>query len=814
MPVVRVKHETAMTITVKSVSRRILRFGFVTAFVLLVIGLIAPFIDAAHYSGRIREALEASLARKVDFRKVHFALFSGLGFSVDEVTIHEDPRYGIEPFAYVPTLKARLRIDKLLVGRIQFSSLRLVEPSLNLVKRNDGTWNIVELVERLRPPRGVSVSLFPALEVSSGRIDFKLGTRKTTLYIAGSDISIYPERSGKLYIQFSGSPARTDRAGIGFGHVHGSATWYFTPRNASANQLEAKITLDPSDLSEITTLVEGYDLGVHGTASGNASIDGPAMALRVSGELRLQDLHRWDLLPGAGEQWRIGYRGNIDLLARTFSLEALPWHAAGPTPVALEMRANDFLAQPAWSILARLNKAPAENLLPLCKRMGLPLPEGLTLAGTVDGAIGYSNRSGLAGGLVLNDLVATLPNIPPLHAAFASTKISSGVLHFEPTVIQTSFGGTLRVGGDYRLDTRRIIASLSLDEFPVDALNRSIAPWFSTPSALAVLRKGDLTGRLIYEYDGTEPPLWSGQLSFANATLVTPAVAVPLIQSDGRITFDHSTFNVQHFSGSLGEKKVRGDYYYSALLKHPERVHLHVPSADLAEIEAALAPTLRPQGFLARLRFGRRAVPAWLGARNLEADVIVDEFSVNSAGLGSLRSHIVWTGTTLEFNSVQLNLPAGSVAAHGALNLSAYSPRCQFAATVSGFPWRGGLLNADGTFETSGTGLEAVRNLRASGTFSGENLSLSAEDAFSKLSGLFEFSFDAGWPDLRLSKIQASQGEDAWSGEAASQSDGKLIFDLENAEGQRRVISTLESEAPAASSALTTRAGLREGALK
>ena len=726
---------------------------------------------------------------------------SGTELKPERVTIHEDPHYGIEPFAYVPRLQARLRIDKLLVGRIQFSSLRLVEPSLNLVKRTDGNWNIVELVERLRPPRRVSLNLFPVLEISSGRIDFKFGTRKATLYMADSDISIYPERSGKLYIQFSGSPARTDRAGNGFGHLHGTANWYFNPRNAAANQLESKITLDPSDLSEIATLVEGYDLGVHGIASGVASINGPAMALRVSGELRLENLHRWDLLPGAGNQWRIGYRGNIDLIARTFSLEALPRHAAGPTPVAFEMRVNDFLAQPTWSILARLNKAPAENLLPLCRRMGLPLPEDLTLAGTVDGAIGYSNRAGLTGGLALNDVLATLPNVPPLHAAIASAKVSSQSIYFEPTVIQTSFGGTLRAGGEYRLGTRRVFASLNLDEFPVDALNRSIAPWFSTPSALAFIEQGDLTGRLIYEYDGAESPLWSGQLSFANATLVPPGVAVPLTRSGGRITFDHSTLNLQHFSGSLGEKKVDGDYYYSALLRHPERLHLHLPSADLPKIEAALEPTLRPQGLLARLRFGRRVVPAWLAARNLEADVIVDELSVNNASLGPLRSHILWEGTTLEFNSFQLNLPAGSIAAHGTLNLAAYSPRCRFAATVSGFPWRGGLLNADGTFETSGTGLEAVRNARATGTFSGEDLSLSPGDAFNKLSGLFEFSFDAGWPNLHLSKIQASEGSEAWIGEAASQSDGKLIFDLENADGQRRVISTLESEIPAASSA-------------
>ncbi len=801
-----------MTTTVKSFSRRLLRVALITVFLLLIVGFIAPLIDAAHYRGRIRDALQISLARKVDIGSVHFALFSGLGFSVEGVTIHEDPLYGIEPFAYVPTLQARLRIDKLLLGHIQFSSLRLVEPSLNLVKRNDGTWNIVELVQHLSAPGRVSLNLFPALEISTGRLNFKFATRKTTLYIADSDISIYPERSGKLYVQFSGSPARTDRAGNGFGHLHGNANWYFTPRAASANQLEANVFLDPSNVSEIATLLEGYDVGVHGTVSGHASIDGPAVALRVAGELHLEDVHRWDLLPAAGEHWRIRYQGNIDLLAHSFNLETLPWRPNDPTPVVMQVRVNDFLAQPAWSILASLNKVPAENLLPLCLHMGVPLPEGLSVTSTVDGAIGYSNRSGLAGGLALNDIVATLPNLPPLHVAFATAKVSSDSIRFEPVLIQTPFAGTLQAGADYYPSTRRVAALLKLNAYPVDALNNAVGRCFVTSSALVAFEKGNLTGQLLYNHDGTDPAMWSGQLDVANATLSLPGFAVPLTQFEGRITFDHSTFNVQHFSSSLGEETVQGDYHYSALLKHYEHLRLHLPSADLSNMEAAFDPTLRAQGLLARLRFGHRVIPPWLATRSLEADVTIEQFSVNSAVLGSLSSHLLWEGATLKFNSLQLNLPEGLISAHGTANLIAYSPRYRFAATVSGFPWKRGLLNAHGTFETAGTGREIVRNLRASGAFSGEDLSLSPEDAFSKLSGLFEFSFDAGWPNLRLSKVEAAQGEQAWIGEAASQSDGKLIFDLENADGQRRVISTLDSETPAVSSAVTIHAGVREGA--
>jgi hypothetical protein len=536
------------------------------------------------------------------------------------------------------------------------------------------------------------------------------------------------------------------------------------------------------------------------------------VALRVAGELRLEDVHRWDLLPAAGEHWRIRYQGNIDLLAHSFNLETLPWHPNDPTPVVIQARVSDFLAQPAWSILARLNKAPGENLLLLCLRMGVPLPEGLAFTSKVDGAIGYSNGSGLAGGLALNDIVATLPNLPPLHVAFATAKVSSDSIRFDPTVIQTPFAGTLQAGADYYPSTRRVVALLKLTAYPVVALNNAVGSWFATPAALAAFEKGNVTGELLYDHDGTDPALWSGQFDVADATLGLPELAVPLTQFEGRITFDHSTFNVQHFSSSLGEETVQGEYHYSALLKHDEHLRVHLSSADLSDIEAALDPTLRAQGLLARLHFGHRAIPAWLATRNLEADVTIEQFSVNSAGLGSLSSHLVWEGAALQFNPVQLNLPEGRISARGTLNLAAYSPHYRFAATVNGFPWKRGVLNAYGTFETAGTGAEIVRNLRASGVFSGEDLSLSPEDAFSRVSGLFDFSFDAGWPNLRLSKVEASQGEQAWIGEAASQSDGKLIFDLENADGQRRVISTLDSETPAVSSAVTIHAGAREGA--
>ncbi len=541
---------------------------------------------------------------------------------------------------------------------------------------------------------------------------------------------------------------------------------------------------------------------MHGTVSSRVHVEGPATALRISGELRLEDVHRWDLLPASGEQWRIRYQGNIDLLAHRFNLETLPPSAGDSTPVGLELRAGNFLVQPEWSISARLNKAPVKNLLPLARRMGLSVPDGLSLNGALDGAIGYSNRAGVSGSIGVTDAVATLPNVPPLRVALANATISGDCIHLDPATIQTVSGGTLQAGGDYYLSTRRVVAYLNATDFPVATLKSTVKAWFAVPAALEVMNDGMMSGQLVFTNTAAGPSSSSGQFQFTEATLNPPGLAVPLKNSAGRVTFDSANVDLAHFSANLGDQRIYASYRYNALAKRPERVHLELPSADLGQIEAALEPTLEAQGLLARLRFTRRAIPRWLAARNLEGDLTIGRLSVNQTDLGPFSSRFVWQGTTLQFTSLQLNLPEGLIRAHGIVNLASYSPQYRFSASVSAFPWKGGLLSAAGEFETAGTGMDSLRHLRADGTFSGEGVTLSPDDAFNKISGLFDFSFADDWPDLHMTNIQASQNEDAWSGEAKSQSDGKLIVDLQHEGRQRRILSTLLPEAPAVRSSL------------
>ena len=775
-----------------------LKYASIGIAALLVVGIVAPFIGVGKYGRQIKAALETSLGRHVEIGNVHYTLFSGPGFSIDDVTIGEDPGYGIEPCAYVPTLEARVRLDKLLFGKIQFSSLRLVDPILNAVKRSDGSWNAVELINRLSASESGPPSFLPALEVSDGRINFKFGNRKSTFYIDGSDFAVSPEAGGKLRIRFEGSPARSDRPGHGFGTLRGDANWYSKPATPESNQLEADLTLDQSNLSDITALVEGYDIGIHGYVSSHAVISGPASDLKIRGNLRLEDVHRWDLMPSSGEEWEVRYRGALDLPGHRLELDTLPSDPSQLSPVLLHVRVRDLLRVPGWAIVAQFKNAPAGKLLPLTRRMGLGLPDGLKIAGAADGAVGYSNRHGWNGALEFSGLTASLPNLAPLKASDAVVSVEGGRIHFAPVALDTDFGGKLEAGGDYFPDTRRVTAVLNVSDAPVDRLSRMIEPWFSAPPVLPAFSKGTITGQLAYQHQLPDDPSWTGQFQIAKAQFEPPGLSMPLKQFSGHFALSGRDVNVTRLSAKAGDRLITGDYRYNAGPGRTERIHLKLDAADISELQQAFEPALRPSGFLERFRFGRRSLPGWLAARNLEGDISVPKFSMDGNEFGALRAHIIWAGPNVQLSSVNVHLPRGVIQARGSITLSATTPRYRLAGEVSGFPWNDGVISASGHLDNSGTGSNALSKLRAYGAFEGSSLEMSPEVAFDNLSGRFHLSFEAGWPQLTLTDLQAAQNDEQWKGSGASRPDGSVVFNLASGDRHIHVTSSLRPTAPGA----------------
>jgi hypothetical protein len=783
-------------------SRRIITLIVVfCALAFVALSIIAPFVNAARFSASVKQSLEDSLGRPVSFEKVYYRILPVPGFSLENVTIGEDPSYGLEPFASRCGLEARLRIDKLLSGQIRFANLRLTDPSINLVKRDDGAWNVVEFVQRMSAPRRLPLNFIPAVQIANGRLDFKLGTHKTIFYIAAADISIYPAYSGRINLSFTGSPARTDRAGNGFGALRGNLSWFVNPTSAQANRLDADVTLLPSDLSEITTLIEGHDVGVHGTLSSRAQITGPLSALKLTGDLRLKDVHRWDLLPSTGDDWRVPYEGSIDLIAHNLELRTLPQHAGEAVPAALQVKVNDFLTQPAWTLVTSLNQAPLESLLPLARRMGFAVPQGVALTGALNGVVGYSNSTGFLGEVSIHKAVAQVAGIPPIEAPGAQVKILPDGLHLEPATLLENGGGAMQVGGDYSWTSQHLAAAISVNGVAIDTLKNTAEAWFGSPPALASFsggKEGAVTGELQYDNAASSLAGWSGQFQFANATLTTPAVAVPLKQAQGHVAFNPENFDLTRFSATVDERPVQGSYRYNQSAKRQEHLRLELQEADVEQLAAVLEPAWREPGLLARLPFTRRSIPDWMAARNLEGDLAIAHLRLNKNELGPLNTHFIWQAANLQLTSLDLRSLGVSVIGAGAIDLKARVPSAHFKGGVTGYHWGGGAINAEGELDTSGMGVDSLRSLHALGKFLGNDLSLSLNEDFEKISGDFELSFDSGWPKLHLSKIQAVQHMEDWSGEALSNSDGQLVFDLASGDRQLHIVSILAPPPPVA----------------
>jgi hypothetical protein len=161
-----------------------------------------------------------------------------------------------------------------------------------------------------------------------------------------------------------------------------------------------------------------------------------------------------------------------------------------------------------------------------------------------------------------------------------------------------------------------------------------------------------------------------------------------------------------------------------------------------------------------------------------------------------LRTRFAWQGVNLQLSGLQILSPDISLRASGTVNLAARAPNARFKGSVNGYRWGGGTVDAQGQVESSGAGIDALRTLHAVGSFSGTAVSLSLNEDFDKVSGAFELSFASGWPKLHLSKVQAVQPNDDWSGEALSNSDGQLIFDLGNGDRQLHIVSLLAPSSP------------------
>ncbi|MGH9559259.1 MAG: AsmA family protein, partial [Bryobacteraceae bacterium] len=247
------------------------------AAALIAVAIVSPFLDAGFARPRIERALKRGLGRRVEIGRAYFSLFAGPGFTLEDVTIGEDPRAGIEPFAHVPSLGARVSLLGLLSRRLEFSNLTLgADTTINLVKTAAGPWNFQLLLGSAPAMAGA----MPSIKMRGGRVNFKFGDSKSVFYFDDADFNISRSGTRSMELRFSGAPARTDRAGQDFGHFFVRGTW-------DPSRLDFNVELEPSSIDEVARLFDRGGFGLHGLLGLEARISGPPSKIEVAGQLQL-----------------------------------------------------------------------------------------------------------------------------------------------------------------------------------------------------------------------------------------------------------------------------------------------------------------------------------------------------------------------------------------------------------------------------------------------------------------------------------------------------------------------------------------------
>ena len=112
--------------------------------VLLIVAVIAlpSLVDVNQYHDKIQAELSKKLNRPVSLGKLSLKIFP-LRVRVENALIGEDPSFhSTRPFAQAQSLNVSAKLLPLLHKDIQVDSVELVKPQIELIRDQQGNWNV------------------------------------------------------------------------------------------------------------------------------------------------------------------------------------------------------------------------------------------------------------------------------------------------------------------------------------------------------------------------------------------------------------------------------------------------------------------------------------------------------------------------------------------------------------------------------------------------------------------------------------------------------------------------------------------------
>jgi hypothetical protein len=294
---------------------------FLILALLLLLALTPPLLNVNRLRHRIAASMSASLGRPVHLDRVRIHLLPMPGFTLENLVVSEDPAFGFEPVIRANTVEATLRPSSLWRRQVEFSTIRFIEPSLNLVRNAQGRWNLQSLMmhaasvdtaptEQRKPgpePR------FPYIEATGARVNLKLGPEKKPFSLTDADFALWLPSPQQWRVRLEAKPARTDTnvADPGTIRLEGSLERAQTMADVPVD-LHASWTEAP--LGEATKLLSGEDAGWRGSLTVEAILTGNLGAAKLTAKVHLEELRRADFVPPKSLDVAIECSGTLEMM--------------------------------------------------------------------------------------------------------------------------------------------------------------------------------------------------------------------------------------------------------------------------------------------------------------------------------------------------------------------------------------------------------------------------------------------------------------------------------------------------------------------
>ncbi|HVZ60135.1 MAG TPA: AsmA family protein, partial [Terriglobales bacterium] len=362
-------------------------------FVLLAVALLPPLFNMSRYRAGVANAIARALGRRVTVGEVHLRLFPQPGFTLTNLVVEDEPSFGAEPALLAGEVTADLRITSLWRGRLEIAQLSLNYPSLNLVRRSDGHWNLESLLERTThsgaAPTGKNKpearTRFPYIEVKNGRINLKIGQEKKAYALSDADFALWLASEGEWRVRLEARPVRTDDNLSDTGSIRLSGNFGTAPR-LSDTPLSLQLTLEDAQLGQFTRLIYGRDRGWRGALNAVVQMRGTPAAVLLDANLWADNFHRFDIPTGDGFKLSATCKGRMGSL--TESLEDINCTSeVGDGKLTIQGNAQWASQRLGFHLNASARKIPAEPLLLLVRRMKKDVPPDLSAAGTLDASV-------------------------------------------------------------------------------------------------------------------------------------------------------------------------------------------------------------------------------------------------------------------------------------------------------------------------------------------------------------------------------------------------------------------------------------------